>query len=407
MIVPMLKVLVVGPKPLMPDVIGTIQRMGRVHLSSGRGDTGGVSASQLSPAEGEQKLLLEKAAAEIDALLSLLGYRGAPAPAAAPDWAVLEPRLRGQQEQARALVRQRLELEDELALIASYQQAFEALSPLMSRLEGSARIRAFGFIIKGGDTTVADPIRRELKKATAGRCELYAQALGDGRVAAMVAYHVSDADRVHGFFSKLGVNELRLPSTVAGLPMPEAVRQLKQKLRDLPGRIRQAQTDVRALADQWGPELAGLRQQAADILARLNARGQIDESRFTFLLQGFLPQGDLSRLQDTLRSKYQETVTVQVIEIGHRDAPTVPVILKNNPVVRPFELLLSIFNPPQYGTVDPTPFIAFFFPLYFGFIIGDIGYGLIMLAAAFLVMRKYKNVALARSITTIFIICSL
>ncbi|MDI6740014.1 MAG: hypothetical protein QME74_06585, partial [Candidatus Edwardsbacteria bacterium] len=200
MIVPMLKVLVVGPKPLMPDVIGTIQRMGRVHLATAHGDKGGVSVSQLTPTETEHKQLLEKSSAEIDGLLSLLGFRGKPQPVEpVTDWSELETQLKQKQEAVRALIRRKLELEEELALIASFQQAFEALSPLMSRLEGSVRIKAFGFIVRGGDTTVVEPFRRALAKATAGRCELYAQALDDGRVAALVAYHVGDADRVRGF----------------------------------------------------------------------------------------------------------------------------------------------------------------------------------------------------------------
>lgn len=408
MIVPMLKVLVVGPKPLMSDVVGTIQRMGRVHLSGAHGDKGVVSASQLTTAETGHKQMLEKAAAEIDGLLSLIGFRGAAAPAAAaPDWTALGHRLRKQQEQSRALIHQRLELEDELALIASYHQAFEALSPLMSRLDGSARLKAFGFIIKGADTSAVEPVRLALKKLTAGHCEVYSHLLGDGRVAALVVHHVKDADKVRSVFAKLGINELKLPSSVDGLPMSEAVMQLKQKLRDLPGRISALYVSIRGLSDQWGPELAGLRQQAADSLARLNVRAQIDESRFTFMLQGYLPQDDLPRLKDTLRSKHQEKVTIQVLEIGHRESPQVPVILKNNPVVRPFELLLSIMNPPLYGTVDPTPFIAIFFPLFFGFIIGDIGFGAVLTAASLFVMLKLKRSELARSIGIIVLLCSL
>lgn len=408
MIVPMANILVVGPRPLLPAVITAVQRAGRVHLAKAAGAAGGVVAGRLSPDEDERRSLLERAAAAIDGLLSLLGHRGPAARGGAVgDWAACERQVRERQEQARTLVRQELELKDELALIASYQQALEALSPLLSRLEGSAKLRAFGFVARGADATAVEPVRRELGRATAGRCELYAQALGGGRVAALVAYHAADADRVRGFFSKAGINELKLPSTVAELPVPEAVRQLKRKLHDLPERIRATRAEVRALAEQWGPELAGWRRQADDELARFDARGQAGEGRFSFALRGYLPQDDLPALRDALRREFKDAVTVQVLEIGHHDAPQVPVTLKNNPVVKPFELLLSIFNPPQYGTIDPTPFIAFFFPLFFGFIVGDIGYGAIMLIAVAAIWLKFRSVRLARSLATIFGICAL
>ncbi len=407
MIVPMLRVLVAGPKPLMAAVIETIQRQGRVHIAAARGQEQGVCAGGLAEAEAGRRQSVERAASEIDGLLALLGFRGRPArQTGEPDWGALEAGLRERQERVRALVRRRLELEDELALIASYQQAFEALSPLLSRLEGSARLRAFGFIIKGTDATAAEPLRRELGRATSGRCEVFAQALGDGRVAVLAAHHAGDTDRVRGFFAKLGVSELKLPSTVTGLPMAEAVRQLKGKLRDLPGQIRAAQEDIGSLAGQWGPELAGLRLLAGDVLARLAVRAQVGESRFTFLLQGYLPQDDLPGLRDALRAAYQDRVTVQTIEIGHRDAAQVPVMLKNNRLVKPFEMMLSIFNPPRYGTVDPTPFIAFFFPLYFGFIVGDLGYGLVMLALALALRWKLGQRPLVRPLTTIFALCA-
>ena len=408
MIVPMLKVLVVGPKPLMADVIETVQRMGRVHLAKAQGERGGIAAGQLTAAEADLKQLLEHVCTDSDGLLSLLAFRGTAAPAAAvTDWSAVLDGLRQRTESVRALVKQLLEIEDELAIIKSYHLAFEALGPLLARLEQSGKIKAFGFIIRGADTSVVEPIRLELKKQTNGRCEIYSRQLGDGRVATLVAYHVNDADKIRAFFAKAGINELKLPATVAELPMAEAVKLLKQKLHDLPGRVRELQAQLDGLARQTGPELAGVKSQALDILNRLNVRAQVDESRFGFILQGYLPQHDLPRLKDMLAVKYQDKVTVQVLEIGHQEAPQVPVILKNNPVVRPFELMLSIFRPPQYGTVDPTPFIAVFFPMFFGFIIGDIGYGAAMFVIALLMWSRFKSNSILRSIATIFIIGSL
>ncbi|HTY08097.1 MAG TPA: V-type ATPase 116kDa subunit family protein [Candidatus Edwardsbacteria bacterium] len=407
MIVPMIKVLVVGPKPLLADVIATVQRVGRVHLARTQGPQGGIAAGQLSPDEAAQKQLLERVHAEIEGLLSLLSFRGAAAPAAAVDgWEAAAADVARRTAEARELIKQRLELEDELGLVRSYHLAFEALAPLLARLERSARIKAFGFISKGGDTSVVEPLRLALKKLTGGRCEIYSRLLADDRVATLVAYHVNDGDKVRAFFTKAGINELRLPNAMAGLPMADAVAQLQQKLHELPAQIKAAQAQLDQLARRDGPQLAGLKLQALDILGRFNARHQADESRFGFILQGYLPQRDLPRLKETLAAKHRDKVTVQALEIGHHEAATVPVILKNNPVTRPFELLLSLMNPPLYGTVDPTPFVALFFPLYFGFIIGDVGFGAVLAAAALFVMLKFKRSELARSIGIILLLCA-
>jgi V/A-type H+-transporting ATPase subunit I len=62
------------------------------------------------------------------------------------------------------------------------------------------------------------------------------------------------------------------------------------------------------------------------------------------------------------------------------------VVLKNPRLFRPFEVILRILPLPRYGSIDPTPFLAIFFPMLFGLVLGDVGYGL-LLAAIALVMR--------------------
>jgi V/A-type H+/Na+-transporting ATPase subunit I len=67
----------------------------------------------------------------------------------------------------------------------------------------------------------------------------------------------------------------------------------------------------------------------------------------------------------------------------HHDVDA-PVQLENAAWVRPFQGLLSLFAPPRYGNFDPTWTLAVFFPLFFGIVVGDIGFGLLFAAIAFL-----------------------
>jgi len=48
-----------------------------------------------------------------------------------------------------------------------------------------------------------------------------------------------------------------------------------------------------------------------------------------------------------------------------------PVVLSNPRLFRPFEKLIALLPLPRYGTIDPTPFVAVFFPLIFGLMLGD------------------------------------
>ena len=75
--------------------------------------------------------------------------------------------------------------------------------------------------------------------------------------------------------------------------------------------------------------------------------------------------------------------------------------MKNAGWVQPFETLGSMMGKPRYGTYDPTWMLAIFYPLFFGMIVGDIGYGLVMLGTVMWLRMKFKDndgVQLATSI---------
>ena len=69
-------------------------------------------------------------------------------------------------------------------------------------------------------------------------------------------------------------------------------------------------------------------------------------------------------------------------------AKDAPVVLSNPRVFRPFELLVRVMPLPAYGTIDPTPFVAVFFPALFGIMLGDVGYGIMLLALGLLIRQE-------------------
>jgi V/A-type H+/Na+-transporting ATPase subunit I len=66
------------------------------------------------------------------------------------------------------------------------------------------------------------------------------------------------------------------------------------------------------------------------------------------------------------------------------------VVLSNPRLFRPFEKLIALLPLPRYGTIDPTPFVAVFFPLIFGMMLGDVGYGAALAGLALVVHARAK-----------------
>lgn len=404
MIVPMSKVVLVGPKGLAGEAISCLHGFGKLHLSAE--DLAPAAPAGLSEQEQAHKKLLERTVQELEGLLHLLEFRGRPVrPGAGPDWEGLLEGIAPDEEAVRGLIRRRLELLDELSLNQSYRGAFETLAPLLGRLQNSVRLQAFGFAMKAGSQSALEAVKKDLRQQTQGRVEFHSQEAADGALAVLVVFHRSDAEKVRSYFGRLGVNELRLPASMSHMPMAEAVERLKERGRAIPAELSNIARELSEMSRRLGPALAGYCDLARDQLARLTVKQDTDQGRFTFILPGYLPQSDLPELEALVREKFGDKVSVQAIGIDHRESRRTPVKLRNPGLIRPFEMMLGIFNPPQYGTVDPTPFIAFFFPLYFGFIVGDLGYGLAMLALAGLARWRLGKNPVARSLTTIFAFC--
>ncbi|HHW49560.1 MAG TPA: V-type ATP synthase subunit I, partial [Clostridiaceae bacterium] len=67
-----------------------------------------------------------------------------------------------------------------------------------------------------------------------------------------------------------------------------------------------------------------------------------------------------------------------------------PILLKNNKFVKPFELVTELFSLPNSSEIDPNAFMAPFFFFFFGLMVGDAGYGLLMVIGTSIILRKFK-----------------
>ena len=110
------------------------------------------------------------------------------------------------------------------------------------------------------------------------------------------------------------------------------------------------------------------------------------------LLEGYCPQGAETNLNAMLE---QEDIYYEISNpvMGEN----VPVKLKNNFFAKLFEPITKLYALPNYSEIDPTPFFAPFFMLFFGLCLGDGGYGLLILVAATILRIKkpaFRNLAI-------------
>jgi V/A-type H+-transporting ATPase subunit I len=110
-----------------------------------------------------------------------------------------------------------------------------------------------------------------------------------------------------------------------------------------------------------------------------------------FIVEGWTPTKDLGLIQSDLDRATNGHVVVDVDSSEAVDVEKVPVALKNPLPAKPLEALVRAFSIPKYNEIDPTKLMVFMYPALFGLMLGDLGYGLLVIALGLLVSRLIKS----------------
>ena len=127
--------------------------------------------------------------------------------------------------------------------------------------------------------------------------------------------------------------------------------------------------------------------RAAIALRREEARSRLVGTDKVFLLEGWLPADRCAEIEKTLKPF---TCAIETREPTENEYPQVPVQLKNNKLTRPLNMVTEMYSLPAYGTLDPNPLMAPFFILFYGIMMADMGYGLLMMIASVIISKKYR-----------------
>ena len=81
---------------------------------------------------------------------------------------------------------------------------------------------------------------------------------------------------------------------------------------------------------------------------------------------------------------------MQTREVAQEEWDQVPIKLKNNALVEPFELVTEMYALPKYYEKDPTPIVSLFYFVFFGMMVADIGYGLLLTLATGFALKAFQ-----------------
>jgi len=370
------KLFMVGPKQLASTILLDLQRAGVVQVDPFRTD--GISGYRLSQEEEAQLRRWDAVAISADHAMKLLELEADPS--VRPFAGTLEEAeeaVSPHEKRAAALVEKRERLRDEIGLIGQYRNIIEALAEIGQGLDGSRWLAVLAFVLE--KRIHAIPLEQEFASAIGDRFLLAKKPVG-GKVAAVIVVLRRDAEQARGVLSHQGLAELPRTGEYAGMSLKKMASHLRERSQFAPQELVVSEEDLSRMTTEVAAGLQGIWNRAKDESMRLRTLTETASGQYGFALFGWVPVSLKSRaVEVTDRFDSQTLHTFEPVDERH-EAARIPVVLENPGWVKPFEPLISFLNTPRYDGRDPTWVVASFFPLWFGMIVGDIGYALMFVA---------------------------
>ena len=122
----------------------------------------------------------------------------------------------------------------------------------------------------------------------------------------------------------------------------------------------------------------------SNLIVRADAHKFQAGTKSTTLVSGWIAKEDTGALKDLLQQEIKQPYCLQFSDVEENEIPAVPIILKNKKMIRAFESLTQMYSMPAYDEIDPTPVMTPFYLVFFGMMVADIGYGVVLLLATLL-----------------------
>ena len=430
----MSRVSVTGSKPVMDDVIGTVHDLHLLHLTEYDGSWEGFSPGD--PVEGA-----DEAAEKLVTVRSLKTILGVDeADVEATNQVVTDETLEEELETVRKEVNElddrRGEVRDELQGVEDRLGAMEPFVDLGVDID----------LLSGYDSLAvrvgqADPDDVEA-------------ALADSQIDAFELIAGEEVVGVFAYTDEATLQSALVGATFADLEVPEGegspeeyLEELAERKADLEAELEAVEAELDETADDVGPFLLAAEEELTIEVQRREAPLSFATTQNAFVAEGWIPTAEYDEFVATLHDAVGEHVDISELEQAKYDddghiterepaggagspeptaaadgggdvatdgggsqaddaadretaadggavtmSATDPPVVQNNPGgVKPFESLVEIINRPKYSELDPTIILFLTFPLFFGFMIGDLGYGLLYMGIGYWLIRAFDS----------------
>jgi V/A-type H+-transporting ATPase subunit I len=385
---------IIGMKRDLQVILRTLRDQGCVHIDDLK-ETPEISARPLTL---DRETLVQQEelgllVARIEGLLGILGCA-----ATVPRLTILEDSLlearAGVDElmpKVQQLTTRREKLQAELASLPRYEVTLRKLLPIIPASAHEPENVTVGVLVSRIHVGVLDSIGKRILELTGGHAEMVASDVDASTRAMLVVFPEEFTVEIEDLLGKEDVSRLRLPAELGQGPPDVILEKLHRRMTVIPGELAEIDRELARTSASWCDKLNTWREILRDQIDANSVLPRFGETDMTFVLMGWAPAGDATRVEEALKAAIGEAVLVQRLPMTPELKKRAPVCLENPLPARPFESLVGLLALPRYAHIDPTRLMAFFMPIFFGMILGDVGYGGLLLLGCVAFIRRLKR----------------
>lgn len=387
----MTRVLIVGSRGALKDTIEVLYQLEAAHLIDFSAEEEGFSLGAPLPesSEASQKLLKLRSL-EKDMGLDDMDVTGQMGTAdiekdLTETIASLEAEITGATESKNRISVRINELEAEKAIL----QNFQALPLNLELYRDYDSLKVFTGKVRGDPSAAL--------KAAAPQSEVFISANGDF-VAAFVTK--AQADEAQKALVQFGFTELPAP---AGTGSPQQLMaKVDEELSALRSSLEEAVKKLDDLKNKHAIFVKAADEHLSIIVAKAETPLRVGTTEYTFAMDAWVPTAEMPAVEKAISEKLGARVHVESLEVmsrreahGHHDeehhevkVEEVPSKTENGKTVSKFEFMARMLSTPKYREIDPAVTMMITIPIFFGLMVGDIGYGIPFMILGLIGLKK-------------------
>ncbi len=389
----MSKVLLTGHKDVLEPTIETLHDLHALHIEEYAEDDYFHIGTPLPGAENDSKKLLK--------LRSIASFLGIKKPYPKPINArQLSSELEGKLETLGSVVSGKLgrksQIEADLKDVQTGMHEVEAFSGIPVNFDlcgGYETLHVFaGTVKKGMD------VRAGLKGIT----DEYQFFAGNTGVFILFV-PVKHREQVTDLLAEYEFGEVKIPA-IPGTP-DDLISELKNRQDSLTKDLESLSSEIDSVKAEYEDFILASEELLSIETQKKETPLVFATSEHTFVIDGWIPADEFETMRSRVEEATSNRVYVMIVE-EPVDEANVPIEYDNPKIVKPMEAVMNLYARPRYHEIDPTTFVFIAFPLFYGMILGDIGYGLILLGISLYGRSKLHGEGW-NSLFTVLIYCNI